>query len=433
MNEALANKMLEFDDFKKNTQAEIQKKNQIKLELDMYGRIKKSFVNNIKILIKNDDVLRGKIRYNDFTYEEVLSEPIKIAGVDLPAGCIDDNLAIQILLYFEEKYNVSFTIQNIEKAITSTAKENRYNPVKDYLEASYQIWDEQPRINDFLPTYLGAEDVPATRLAIRKFMLGCISKVYDPKTKVDVVLDLVGDAGTGKTTLLRKLAFGYYVQDISGFDDKDDQLKMLPALIVNDDEMVASKATSMAKLKAFISQTEMLIRAPYGRRAQKYPQNFMIARTTNEETYQHDKTGGIRRFLPVSVNKSKQIKHPASDDLDRKYIGQLWGEAVTYWKNGERPLLTQEEEQIFMSNRAKFDYVDEIDGELEVFLIDFKGDIISKADLARKALGEHELTKNKQLANKMKYYMDNRPDWKESRKLIGGKTTRCYERVTLKK
>ncbi len=64
-----------------------------------------------------------------------------------------------------------------------------------------------------------------------------------------------------------------------------------------------SVTNTFADLKKFITQTVLSFRAPYGTKVENYAKNFVIARTTNHEEYQKDRTGA-RRFLPFIVQKS---------------------------------------------------------------------------------------------------------------------------------
>ncbi|MFX3729452.1 VapE domain-containing protein, partial [Streptococcus suis] len=76
---------------------------------------------------------------------------------------------------------------------------------------------------------------------------------------------------------------------------KDNYEIMLKSLIVNEDEMVASRKTTLDELKAFVTKTDLTFRRSYGRRAEKFPKNFVIALTIKNVEYLGDKTGE-RRF-----------------------------------------------------------------------------------------------------------------------------------------
>lgn len=139
---------------------------------------------------------------------------------------------------------------------------------------------------------------------------------------------------------------------------------MLKALIVNDDEMVASERMSFAETKAFISKTSLRFRKPYMRRTEEFAKNFVLARTTNQREYLKDKTGE-RRFLPILVNKDKQVKHPM--EMQEEVIKQIWGEAVTLFKNGHPLMFDDTTEEELNKYREQFMYRDEV----EIQVIDY--------------------------------------------------------------
>ena len=152
----------------------------------------------------------------------------------------------------------------------------------------------------------------------------------------------------------------------------------------------------------------------------------MLARTTNELTYLKDKTGE-RRFLPIMVNPDQQEKSPV-DELPQETIDQLWGEFVSYYRDGFSFKLTNEQALMLARNRENFMYIDEEEAQIEEALDQIKGDFVASAEIAFK-MGVPDLVKNRKLSNKIKYVMDNKKEWKAVRELINGIQKRGYKRV----
>ncbi|WP_212739141.1 VapE domain-containing protein, partial [Escherichia coli] len=148
--------------------------------------------------------------------------------------------------------------------------------VLDYMNSAYESWDHQERLDTFFSDYLGVERSEVTRLITRLFFIGAVAKVYDPKRKFDFVLDLVGGQGAGKTTILQKIApCGYYTDQFSSFESKDDFAVMRRSLIVNDDEMTATANSTFEVLKKFVTLQEFEYRKPYGHQAERFSKGFV--------------------------------------------------------------------------------------------------------------------------------------------------------------
>lgn len=274
------------------------------------GTIKANSLRNIGLILEQDEILKRTFAYNEFSFaDEVIKS---IPQLHIKCGYVEDNYISSILRYIEDKYGVLFTEKLLHMAVSNDAQSNSYNPVKKYLEEAEKEWDGEQRVALLLPEFLGVEISEVTTLQTKIFFVGAVAKVFNPNSKFDYVLDLVGGQGVGKTTFLKKISNGWYTDQFTDFKDKDSYMNMQRALIVNDDEMTATNNSDFETLKKFISSEELEYRPPYGRSAVRRPKNFVIARTTNESTYLKDKTGE-RRFMPNMANKRRQIKSPITD------------------------------------------------------------------------------------------------------------------------
>jgi Predicted P-loop ATPase and inactivated derivatives len=334
--------------------------------VNQYGKLKVNSLKNIRIAIENDNILKNQFVFNSFTQEIEIRTPFKLKGVEIDNDGLKEVYITAILEHFEEKYDVLFDSRLLVNVINKIAYENKYNPVQDFMEDCYKNWDKVQRARSLFPDYLGAKESDLTERITKLFFVGAVSKVYRPYDKFDFVLDLVGGQGSGKTTFLTKMGQGWYTDSMKNFDDKDQLVMMLRALIVNDDEMAISNKIPFADLKKFITQTVLSFRAPYGTKVENYAKNFVIARTTNHEEYQKDRTGA-RRFLPVHCSKELQKYHPVSD-LDDATVRQVWGEMVHYYKEGFSFKLSEEEEKQLNLERSDYEYFDEQEELLEQYL-----------------------------------------------------------------
>lgn len=337
------------------------------------NKLKTTSVRNIYFIFKNEPCLHDIFRFNEFTQEIDI-----VRDVELPLIEADDKKEIQkgqytdsameaIELYIEmnPRYEVAFKLPLIDQAINQVARQNAYNPVKDYFKAARENWDGKHRIDHVFHTYLGADINETNAFISQLFFVAVTAKALKPKTKVDYVLDLVGGQGVGKTTLFKRIApLGLYTDQFNSFTDKDDFAVMKNALIVNDDEMTASNAASFEEIKKFITMETMKYRPPYARKAIEFPKKFMLVRTTNEKHHLKDRSGD-RRFLSIFCNASKPVKSPVTD-LSDSLVKQLWGEAV--WMYETEPnifQLTKKQEKLLEKSRTEFRYTDVLEDTLD--------------------------------------------------------------------
>ncbi|MFR5009166.1 MAG: VapE domain-containing protein, partial [Limosilactobacillus vaginalis] len=243
------------------------------------GAIKPKSLFNIEVILEHDPQLVGMFKFNEFTGE------IDVArSSDKPLikkGMLKDSYVDELASYIETSKDygqVLFTNQLIRSALTVVANRHRYNPVLEYMNSAYEQWDHQERLDTFFSDYLGVERSEVTRLITKLFFVGAVAKVYDPKRKFDFVLDLVGGQGAGKTTILQKIApCGYYTDQFSSFENKDDFAVMRRSLIVNDDEMTATTNSTFEVLKKFVTLQEFEYRKPYGHQAERFSKCFVLA------------------------------------------------------------------------------------------------------------------------------------------------------------
>lgn len=100
-------------------------------------------------------------------------------------------------MYLEENYGLT-SEKKVQSAIKIVANENRYHPVRDYLNSLQ--WDGTERIRYALHHFLGADTDEYTYEALKLFLMGAIRRVFRPGSKFEVMLCLVGGQGAGKST-----------------------------------------------------------------------------------------------------------------------------------------------------------------------------------------------------------------------------------------
>ena len=214
------------------------------------GEIQRTIQNCITIL-QNDHVLADAIRLN------LLSERIDIVKpVGWPrSGKTLNDTDMKYILRRMEKYGIS-SEKKIESAIRIVANENRYHPIRDWLNGL--VWDGRPRMRQALHHFLGAAESDYTEEALRLFLLGAICRVFQPGCKFEVMLCLVGGQGAGKSSFFRLLAGRdeWFTDDLKRLDDENIYRKLQGHWIVEMSEMLATaNAKSIEDIIAIFNNT----------------------------------------------------------------------------------------------------------------------------------------------------------------------------------
>ena len=229
------------------------------LELNDKGNVKNT-IGNCLTVFQYDPVLSHAVRYNLLTERVDVGKPLWWVK-NSPA--LTDTDICYFMYYLEKNYGLT-SEKNIQKAIRLTADQNRYHPVRDYLNSL--CWDGKERISHALSHFLGAEESGYCREALRLFMLGAIRRVFEPGCKFEVMLCLVGGQGAGKSTFFRLLAAkdDWFTDDLKKLDDDNVYRKLQGHWIIEMSEMLATaNAKSIEEIKSFLSRSKEVYKVPY--------------------------------------------------------------------------------------------------------------------------------------------------------------------------
>lgn len=308
------------------------------LDVDKQGQVLAS-ATNLERIMRYDRYLNGRLKLNQFASRIEIHEDLpwrKIKGIDFWRDSDDAGLRVYI-----EKVHGIVAKGKIEDAFAMEVERSAYDPLKDYV--NNLEWDGEPRAERLLVDYLGAQDTEYNRLVTRKWLTGMIARALRPGVKFDNMLVTTGPQGIGKSTLGVKLAGKWYSDSLDDLNNKDAYESLQGTWLVEMGEMAATKKSDIERVKGFISKTEDIYRAAYGRRKQYYPRRCVFYGTSNEVEFLHDKTGN-RRFWPVDVGV-EEIKVPVWD-LDSETRDQILAEAKHWYDAGERLYLTDTEEAL---------------------------------------------------------------------------------------
>lgn len=346
-------------------------------------------IKNAEEAIMFDDNLYGRIRLN-----EIARAPYVYGNVPWMqhkgwrewTNLDDSNLRS----YIEANYGLKSADKAMD-AFQNVAGRLSFNPVLDALDVCHQNWDGGEHIKNLLPVMLGVDPDEYQSAVMHVFMHGAIARLLKPGCKFDYMPVLVGEQGCGKSTFLRFLALKseWFNDNFSTFDSVKAFENTRGIWIAEVGELQAMKrAKEVESIKAFITSQIDIYRPPYGRRSEQFRRMFVLAGTTNSQSFLTDTTGN-RRFLPITCHIDQRA-YVIQDDPERAMseIMQAWGEAMDEVKRGKPKLvLPKNAEKKAIEMQKLYTEEDARIGVINEYLDTKAGDRVCVAELWQKALG----------------------------------------------
>lgn len=294
--------------------------------------------------ILRDPVLRqmagvGDIAWNEMAAKvEYRGQPLEDYHLTLIRVCLEK-------LVDAKCRPLTFSVEDIHRAVDTVSRENAYHPVRRYLEGL--TWDRVERIGTMAEMLSEHEAAP---VLVRRWMVSAVARALQPGCKVDTALVLVGKQGAGKSTFFRALVGDAWFTDSDVKPESRDGLMTLHShWVVEWSELSAMRgARDVEAVKAFLSRQVDDFRAPYARLSVSRPRSSVVVGTTNEMGFLSDATGG-RRFWPLEVRDTVDTSWVASNR------DQLWAEAVAIHGTGESWHLSQGEAAALEVAQEQFD------------------------------------------------------------------------------
>lgn len=308
------------------------------------GDVRKCF-HNLLCYIRLEDPknkLRKVFGQNEFTGLVEFIRPAPWHDNKMPRhkGLTDRDLKL-MKAYMATRHDFERSVSEMEEAVTAVAHDNRFHPVREYLEGLE--WDGTERLNTWLTDYLGVEENDYTRAVARKTLCGAVMRIMQPGIKSDHTLVLEGAQGCGKSTVCKILG-GEYYGDFTIDPHSKDTVQLMQGSWINEiAEMNFDRKSETDAIKAFLSRDTDTVRLPYGRLAGIFPRQCVFIASVNpgaDGTYLKDETGN-RRWWPVECK-------PHNGQVDFKKFkavrNQLWAEAMF--------LVTTQGERLYMDTTA---------------------------------------------------------------------------------
>jgi putative DNA primase/helicase len=330
------------------------------LETDTKGNYVSSAANITRILT-HDERLKGAFKYNEFDAKRYVCKSLPWRLVKTPEPMKNVDFA-GVRNYVESIYGISSPMK-IDDALTLEVDRQTFNPVREYLRATK--WDGVPRIASLLCEYFGAESGEYTAESMRVMLVGAVARVMRPGCKFDLVLTLVGEQGTKKSTFLKILGGLWFSDTFMSVHGKDALEQIQGAWIIEIAELAGLRKAEIEAVKHFITKQEDQFRPAYARTSETFKRQCVFFATTNNREFLRDPSGN-RRFLPIDV-RPEHVKKDVFEDLAGE-VSQIWAEAFKLYSEGSPTHLSTEAESLAEIEQRAHSEIDERQGLIEAYL-----------------------------------------------------------------
>ena len=186
---------------------------------------------------------------------------------------------------------------------------------------------------------------------LKKWMVAMVASWMEPTVVNNVMLVLIGEQGSYKTTwfanLLPPTLRGYFfTKTNSGLVSKDDLLVLSQYGLVCWEELDSMQQKELNKLKAAMTMPSINERAAYARYHENRPHLASFCGTGNNVQFLSDTTG-TRRWLPFEVDSIESpLTAPFNYDAIYAQAYRLYRDGFRFWHNRQFETTHREEEMV---------------------------------------------------------------------------------------
>lgn len=336
----------------------------IDLILDNKERIVKC-VENLEIILASPifEHEYGTIEYDEFSKKFIINKKPLASMVDWSIG---------IQSWIARKFKVDFPKTDVRDRVEYMAYSKPHaNVAREYMlgcmetpdtgQQSQSFWGSKRRgpgpafyrlcneVMDLSNPDLHPNYTLETKEAYEGFLWfwlqGVVARACVPGCKMEIVLNIFGGQGIGKSLFFRALCpnpkwFTDSIQDSivsGGQNNRDELMKLHGKIIVEMPELSPIKSGGKSaddKLKQFVSTQEDNMRLPYGHDSVDCPRTCALAGTSNNRDVYRDSTGA-RRFVSIDHGNTSIKLGDQANGVLAQIRKELWGEIARSFNPGE--------------------------------------------------------------------------------------------------
>ena len=260
--------------------------------------------------------------------------------------------------------NIRVSIKDVRNYLESDLL-STYNPVEDFLFKCAGKWDGKDYIRALARTV--PTDNPYWEDWFYTWFLAMVSqwRSYSHRKYGNSVAPLlISKQGYNKSTFCRSLVppelqWGY--NDNLVLSEKRQVLQaMCQSLVINLDEFnQISPQVQQGFLKNIIQLPSVKMKPPYGSHVQEFPRMASFIATSNMEDILSDPSGN-RRFLGVELTGPIDVSQ-------RPNYEQLYAQALSALRAGEKTYFDAEQTRQIMANNRKFEVLSPVDQYFDLY------------------------------------------------------------------
>lgn len=213
------------------------------------------------------------------------------------------------------------------------------------------------------------------------------SRVTGQGSRAERALFLAGEEGTGKTSLFRALAGGYYAERHPGTKEE----ALFGSAIVDLGESNFIRAATEEAFKAWASQEEILYRYPFAPNTSRIPCTWLICGSTNREAFVKASTGN-RRYIVLKVGAPPQsfggTKWANGAEFNPEQLHREFWAIAKYLHDlgmGEYDFFTPEVEATRLETANRHTVSDEAEDNLSSFVFMLENEVRAGSPLGKVA------------------------------------------------
>ena len=260
--------------------------------------------------------------------------------------------------------NIRVSIKDVRNYLESDLL-STYNPVENFLFKCEGKWDGKDHIRALARTV--PTDNPYWEDWFYTWFLAMVDqwRTYSHRKYGNSVAPLlISKQGYNKSTFCRSLVppelqWGY--NDNLVLSEKRQVLQaMCQSLVINLDEFnQISPQVQQGFLKNIIQLPSVKIKPPYGSHVQEFPRMASFIATSNMEDILSDPSGN-RRFLGVELTGPIDVSQ-------RPNYEQLYAQALSALRAGEKTYFDAEQTRQIMANNRKFEVLSPVDQYFDLY------------------------------------------------------------------